>query len=197
MVSFFFLSSVAESAEDLVQGAECILSPDNESAKLTSWGQLLKIQAVDVADLNAWDVTECLSQLDIFVCVYNKRALAEVISSVSELALTSSQVLMIDNFLHIFVGTNSPEELNSLLGFFLVLNPVVDYKWDLMNLANSVPPCHNERDNGASSECGGNCMSLLLKINSAVPSPPCLEWGEHTTLAAHVSESSLAASVGS
>jgi hypothetical protein len=39
-------------------------------------------------------------------------------------------------------------------------------------------------------------MSLLLLIYSSVPSSPCLQGGEHSTLSALISECSLSTSVG-
>lgn len=39
-------------------------------------------------------------------------------------------------------------------------------------------------------------MSSLLDIDTSVPSSPCLQGGEHSTLSAHVTESGLTTSVG-
>ncbi len=54
----------------------------------------------------------------------------------------------------------------------------------------------NERSHGGGSNSGGNGVSLLVQVDLSVPSSVGLEGSEHSTLAALVTEGTLAGSGG-
>jgi len=56
---------------------------------------------------------------------------------------------------------------------------------------------HDQGWHAGSGDSAGNGVSSLVDVTLLVPSPPGLEWSEHPTASAHVTESGLAGSVGS
>src|SRR5689334_4056705 len=54
---------------------------------------------------------------------------------------------------------------------------------------------HNKSGNGGGGESRGDGIATLVRVDLTVPFAVGLRWGEHTTLTAHVAESSLASTV--
>jgi len=120
--------------------------------------------------LFTWNVSQGSGEGDVLVSVNDERTSSELISSVSDLSLTSSDSLGVNNLEDIIVSTNCLEEGNSLLGLFDGFEGVIEDIREFLNVRDSVSSSKNERDNSGGSECGGDGVSLLLGIYSSVDS---------------------------
>lgn len=179
---------------DGVQLGESRLGPDDESTNVSTWGQLQQTKGGDVSSLDTWDVSEGLDQT-VVLTVDNQWTTSLDVTSASELTLTSSELLGLDDLDNVGVSTNSLQDSNSLLGLGDLLNVRGDNQWDLWNLLNSVTSGQNERSNSRSSNSRGSSVSLLVLVHLNVPFSPGLGWSKHTTTTTHVTESSLTSTV--
>jgi len=84
-----------------------------------------------------------------------------------------------------------------LLGLFVFLGGVADNERDFWDFIDFVAFSHNESWYTGGGNGAGHSVSSLVDVTSFVPSPPGLEWSEHSTSSAHVTESGLTGSVGS
>jgi len=196
VVASLFLGSNSVSTEDLVEGLEGRFSPDDESSEVTTRSQLSQVESVDIADFNTWDVSDGSEESDVFVVVNEKWALSELVSSVSELTLTSSDNLSVGNSFNIFVGTESLQEGNDVSGLFNTFELVINDQRKVGDSTDSVSSSQNERSQSGSSQSSSDGVSLLFNVDLSVPSSPGLQWGEHSTLSARVSEGTLGGSGG-
>jgi hypothetical protein len=196
VVSSLALGSISVSAEEFIEGLEGRFSPDDESSEVTTGGELSKVKSVDVSDFNTGEVSDGSEEGDVFIAVDEKGTSSESVSSVSELTLTSSDDLSVGNSFNIFVGTESLEESNGILGLFNTFELVVNNQRKVGDVLDSVTSGKNKRSNSGSSKSSGNSVSLLLDVDLSVPSSPGLQGGEHTTLSDGVSEGTLSSSVG-
>jgi len=194
MVSTLFLAWGSVATEDLVKGREGRFSPDDESSEVATWSQLSQVKSVDIADFNTWDVSDGSEESDVFVVVNEKWALTELVSSVSELAFTSSDDLSVGNSFNIFVGTESLQESNDVSGLFDTFDLVVNNQWEVGDTADSVASSQNERSQSGSSQGSSDGVSLLLDVDFSVPSSPGLQWSEHSTFSTRVGEGTLSGS---
>jgi len=196
VVASLFLGSNSVSTEDLVEGLEGRFSPDDESSEVTTRSQLSQVESVDIADFNTWDVSDGSEESDVLVVVNEKWALSELVSSVSELTLTSSDNLSVGNSFNIFVGTESLQEGNDVSGLFNTFELVINDQRKVGDSTDSVSSGQNERSQSGSSQSSSDGVSLLFNVDLSVPSSPGLQWGEHSTLSARVSEGTLGGSGG-
>jgi len=194
MVSRLFLSSNSVCSEDLVKSLEGRFSPDNESSEVTTWSQLSQVKSVDIADFNTWDVSNSSEEGDVLVVVDKEGTLTEFVSSVSELSFTSSDGLSVGNSFDVFVSTESLQEGNNISGLFNTFELVINNQWKVGDSANSVTSGQNEGSQSRSSQGSSDGMSLLLDVDLSVPSSPCLQWSEHSTLSTRVGEGTLSSS---
>lgn len=128
----------AVGAEDLVQSLESGLGPDDQATEGTTWGELFKVESVDVADFNAWDVSDGLEELDVLVGVDEEWATTDSVSSVSDLATTSAEGLGVGNSFDVLLETEGLEEVDDLLGLLEGFDSVVEDEWELTDLLNTV-----------------------------------------------------------
>ena len=77
-------------SEDSVQLRESILGPDNESAQMTAWGQLQKVQSMHIASVNTWEISSSSLHKVVFISIYNEWSLSHDISTVSHLSMSNS-----------------------------------------------------------------------------------------------------------
>jgi len=194
MVSRLFLSSNSVCSEDLVKSLEGRFSPDNESSEVTTWSQLSQVKSVDIADFNTWDVSNSSEEGDVLVVVDKEGTLTEFVSSVSELSFTSSDGLSVGDSFDVFVSTESLQEGNNISGLFNTFELVINNQWKVGDSANSVTSGQNEGSQSRSSQGSSDGMSLLLDVDLSVPSSPCLQWSEHSTLSTRVGEGTLSSS---
>jgi hypothetical protein len=138
------------------------------------------------------NVSEGSGEGDVLISVNDEGTSSELISSVSDLSLTSSDGLGVNNLEDIIVSTDCLEEGNSLLGLFDFLEGIIEDVRELLNVRDSVSSSKNERDNSGGSESGGDGVSLLLGIDSSVDSSVGLKRSEHSSLSALVTKGGLA-----
>jgi hypothetical protein len=192
LVTLLLSGDVLARAEETVEGLEGVLSPDDESAQVTSRSKLEQVQARDVGQLDARNVAESLDD-GTLVLVDNQRTTTLDVASVSHLALTTTDVVGVLDLLDVLEGVNRLEELNGLLGLDdTVESGLVDNQGDLSDLFDAVTTSHNKRSQSRGSQSGANGVSALVLVGLSVPSSPNLGRGEHATTTAHVSESTLA-----
>jgi len=186
------------SSVDRVQLLKSISGPDDESSEVSSWGELKNIESVNIAEFNSWQVSQSLDHGAVICVVNNQRSSSLSVSSVSGFSLTVSKGHGLNNLLNIGVSIEGLEESNSLGGFVDSVNGlVVNNQRNFRNIINVVSSGHNQSGNSRSSNGRNHSVSLLVDVNSSVPSSPGLGWGEHSSLSAHVSKSSLTSSVSS
>lgn len=194
VVAALFLAGDSVRTEDLVEGSESGFTPDDESAEMTTGGELLKVKSVDVADFNTGDVSDGSDEGDVFVVENEKGTSSETVSLVSELTLTSSDGLGVDNSFDVFVGTESLQQSDGISGLFNTFDLVFDDQRKVGDVGDSVTSSHNEGSHSGSSKSSSNCVSLLLDVDLSVPSSPGLKGSEHSTLSAGVGEGTLSSS---
>lgn len=79
-------------SEDVVEFLEGAFGPDNESADMTSRGELEKVQSANMSNLNSRDVSQSLDEGNIGSAVDDQGSSSAAISSVSELSSSSSDL---------------------------------------------------------------------------------------------------------
>lgn len=182
---------------DGVELLEGTLSPDDETTEVTTRSKTEKVEARDLAELNTRKVAESTSKRTRLV-VDNKRTDTGGEASVAALSLTSTDVLGLLGALNIIVGVDSLQESNSSLGLLHSGESIVgNDEGNLRDVVDVVTTGHNQRRKGRSGKSSANSHSLLVKIDSSMPSSPDLGRGEHTTTSAHVTEGGLTGTVGS
>jgi hypothetical protein len=179
-------------SEDGVKGGEGILGEDNESSNVSTWGQLEEVESLDVADIDTWEVSGNLSHLLVLVTENNEWALLEDVLGVSVLSFSSSLLSFLSHSLEIGTGSQVLEGGEESLGGVNV--EVVGDEGEFWDVLNSVTSGHDEWWAGRSSESGGDGVSSLVGVDLSVPLSPDLEWSEHSSLSAHVTEGSLSRS---
>jgi hypothetical protein len=194
VISALFLTSDSVRAEDLVEGLEGSFSPDDESTEVTTGSQLSEVKSVDVGDFNTGDVSDSSDEGGVFIVVDEKGTSSEIVSSVSELTLTSSDGLGGGDSFNIFESTESLQEGNDVSGLFNTFDLVIDDQRKVGDVVNSVTSGEDEGSDGGGSQSGGNGVSLLLDVNLSVPSSPGLQGSEHSTLSTRVGEGTLSSS---
>jgi len=185
-------SLLSVGTEHLVEVLEGISSEDNESAEVTTWGELEQVKSVDGASVNTWEVTGGSLDIWVLVTVDNEWTLGHLEAGVSLLVGTSTGGLGGTDSSKILSGANVVEGSEEILGGVNVEG--VNDEWELWDLVNVVTSGENERSNSRGSEGRCNGVSLLVQVDLSVPLSPDLEWGEHSTLTAHVTEGSLTGS---
>lgn len=148
-------------AVDLVEGLEASGGPDDETAEVTTGGQLQQVQGVDGGGLDTGDVAEALDQLlavNLGV-VDDQRATALAVAAATELALAGAELLGALDLLNIGTGTNSLQEAESggSLGSGSGLESSgVDDERNLRNGHDLVAAGEEERGDGGGSQSGGS-----------------------------------------
>lgn len=207
-------------AVDLVEGLEGGGGPDDESAKVTTGGQLQQVQGVDGRGLNTCQVAEALDELlAIHLGVIDdKGTTALAVAATTELALAGAQLLRALDLLQVGTSTNGLQETESSGGLGecgAVESSRVDDERNLGDGHDLVTAGEEEGGNGGGSQSRGGSEtpgrmlelfksprnfhsrrhSLLALVDLDVPLAPDLGRSEHTTRSAHVTESSLTSTV--
>lgn len=192
-----FLDAIlAVGAEDLVEGLEGGLGPDDQATEGATWGELLKVESVDVGDFDSWDVSDGLEEFDVLVVVNEEWATSHSVSSVSDLSTTSTEGLGFGDSLDVLVKTEGLEEVDDLLGLLEGFDLVVEDEWELTDLLDTVTTGEDQWGLEGGGEGGGDSVTLLGHVDLTVPSSPGLEWGEHATLSALIAEGTLSGAGG-
>lgn len=176
--------------EQLVQVLKGGVSPDDEATDVTTRGELEKVESVDVDQVNTRDVAEGTGEGGGLLTVDDKRTTALDKAAVAGLTLTGADLLAGDDTLDISVGTDLLEQGDGLLSLHDTSN-VGDNERDLRHILDLVTTGLDESRDSGGSESRGNGVSALSHADLSVPAAPDLGGREHTTLAAHVTESTL------
>ena len=181
---------LAVGAKDVVESFKSILGEDYETTNMTTWSELEEVKSVHVANINTWKVAGASLDLIVVVTVDDKRTLAENETGVSHLGLTRASALLVTSTVEICAGTGSLKGAQETLG---VINmQVVNNQRKFGNVIDLVTASLDKWCAGRSSKSGRDGVSVLVGVGLSVPSSPDLERGEHTALAAHVTEGTLA-----
>jgi len=180
--------------EDLVKALEGISGEDDESAEVTTRGELEEVESVHGAGVNTGQVAGGSLKVGVLVTVDNKGTSGHLEAGVSHLVEAGTGGLGGTDSLEIVTGTNLGEGSEEGLGGVNVEG--VNNKGELGHVVNVMATGEDEGSNSRGSKSGGNGVSLLGLVDLSVPLSPGLEGGEHATLTAHVTESGLAGSGG-
>lgn len=103
---------------DLVKGLEGSRGPDDEAAEVTTRGELEEVKSGDGRGLDTSDVAESSDELLAvgLGVVDDKRATSLAVTSATELALTSTELLGVLDLLNIGTSANSLQEAESSSG---------------------------------------------------------------------------------
>lgn len=186
------MGDVRWGSEDAVKGLESILGEDDKSSEVTTWGELEDVKSVDVASIDTWEVSGGLLHTGGLISVDNKWTLSHDVSGVSVFASSGSDLLGFSNLGEIITSSEALESSEKGLGVWK--GKVVNDKWELWDLVDVVTSSHNKWGASGSGKSGGNGMSSLSDVGLCVPFSPDLKWSEHSSLSAHVTESSLTGS---
>jgi len=179
-------------SEEGVQLGESSSGENNESSEMSSWSKLDDVESSNVAGVDTWEVSSGLLNLSVGITVDDEWSLLHDVSGSSVLSGTGSSVLVVSNSGKIISKSDIVEGGEERLGVWNI--EVVNNKWELWNILDLVTSGHHKRSNGRSGESSSDGMSSLGDIDSSVPVSPDLEWGEHSSLSAHVTESGLSRS---
>ena len=184
----------AVSSEHLVECLEGVLGEDHEATEMTSGGQLEQVEAVHRAGVDTGHVAGSSLEEGVLISVDEERALLEEEARVAHLAGTSAGSLSASAS-QVLGGTALLERGEERLGGLNVER--VEHEGQLGDLVDLVAASLHEGSHSGGGEGRSDGVSLLVKVDLSVPLPPHLEGSEHASLAAHVSEGSLAGAVGS
>jgi len=180
--------------ENAVKTLKGGLSPNDETANVTTGGELEEVEGGDGGELDTGDVAE--STGDTFVLVVDdKRTTALTVATVAELTLTGTELLGHDNLLNINVGVDGLEESNGFLGLVHGLDLLGEDKGNFVDLFNLVTTGKDKGGNSRGSQSRGGSVTLLVDVGLDVPFAPDLGRVEHATTTAHVTESTLTGTV--
>jgi hypothetical protein len=182
--------------EKRLESLKGILSPDNESAQVSTRGHLEQGQVVHVHRFHTRDVSHSQVNTLSFV-VHNNRTSSSSPSSVSPLTLTSSQGLRFLASFQFLVQTQSCEQSHGLLGLLDSGSLVRNNKRNFLDILDSVTSGSHHRGDGRSSDGRTQSKSLLVHIDLSVPLSPGLGGLEHSASSTHVAEGTLARSLSS
>mmetsp|Transcript_2620 Transcript_2620/g.4773 ORF Transcript_2620/g.4773 Transcript_2620/m.4773 type:complete len:274 (+) Transcript_2620:357-1178(+) len=184
-----------EGTEDLIKLVESSLSPDNESAQMSTGGKVEQVKVVDGGTLDTRQVLESTDN-SLIVGVDHKGTSAHHEASVSHLSGTSAHLSGVLALLHISISSESLQDSKSILGLGAGVDRVGEHKGELRDGIHSVATGHDKRNNSGSSQSRRHGVSALVDVDLSVPASPDLGGGEHATSTAHVSERTLSGSGG-
>lgn len=189
-VSALLNVSSAVVAEDVVEGLEGVLGPDDESSEVATRGELEEVKSVDVDEVDAGEVSGGSLDRLVLLTVDDQGAASEDIAGVSHLALADSNSLGVSGSLEVLRGAEVLKRGQEGLGGVNV--EVVNNEGELGGTEDAVASGENQGSHGGGSDGGSNSVSLLVGVDLSVPSSVGLEGSEHSTLAALVAEGTLA-----
>jgi len=178
-----------------VQLLEGSLGPDAETADVTARSKLQKVEFADLDGVDAGDISEGLGQTLIFIVDDERSTLLDA-PAVAHLSLSGPHPLGLVDLVNIVVGSGPLQEDLGLLGLGERLDLVGHDKWALGGSLDAVTFGHDEGWDASGSDGRDHGVPLLGDRDLAVPPPVDLGGGEHVTSTAHVTESSLAGTVG-
>lgn len=106
LISSLLNTVLSVSSEDVVEVSESILGEDNESSKMTTWGELEQVKSVNAASVNTWEVSGSSLQEGVLISVNNEWTFSQNEARVSHLVLTSTGSLSGADSVEITFSTN-------------------------------------------------------------------------------------------
>lgn len=158
-------------AVDVIEGLEGGRGPDDETAEVTTRGELEEVEGGDGAGLNTGDVAEANNELlaiDLGV-VDNQGTAALAVTAATELALTGAELLGLLGLVDVGTGTDGAEQRDGSggLGHGSGLEELrVDDKWDLGDGHDLVTAGEEERGSGGGGK--GRADSVAPVVESLV-----------------------------
>ena len=132
-----------------------------------------------------WNVPEGTTDSLVFI-VDDKWALALDKTSVSHLPLARTNLLGGLAFLHIRVGVQSFEHLDSIFGLGNLLNGVIHYQRDFPYVVDAMASGHDEGREGGGCQSRAHGITTLVLVDPTVPPAPGLGGSKHTATTAHL-----------
>jgi len=194
-VSVLDSGGLVSGSEDGVQLLEGSLSPDDESANMTSRGKVEEVQLVDVGNTDTGQISESTVDFEVLGSNNNEGTSLNLLGSVPQASLASVSLDILAT-LNIRIGMELLQESQGVLGLVEGLENVGGHnQGNLRDVGDLVSAGHHEGGDGSGGNSGGNGIPPLVDVHLAVPSSPGTGGGEHTSSTAHVSEGSLACTV--
>lgn len=90
LISTLLNTLLSVGSEDLVEVGEGVLGEDDESAEVSTWGELKQVQSVDAASVNTWEVSGGSLEEGVLISVNKERSLSQNETRISHFVLTST-----------------------------------------------------------------------------------------------------------
>jgi len=186
---------LVSSSEDGVELVEGSLGPDDESANVTSRGEVEEVQLVNVGDTDTSQISEGKVGLDVLGSNNDEGTNLDLLSPVPQASLATVSLDILAT-LNVAVSVELLQEGKSVLGLVEGLKGVGgNNQRNLRDAGDLVSTGHDEGGDGRGGQGRGNSVPLLVHVDLAVPSSPDTGGSKHTSSTAHVSEGSLTCTV--
>lgn len=150
------------------------------------------VESVNVEEVNSRNVSDGSLEGLGLVVTNNQRTSSVLESSVSELTLSSSDLLVVSDSEDVVANSESGEDLADFLCLGNVVDAVGEDQRKLRNSHDLVTSSQDERSNSSGSDSGSQGVSSLLEVDLSVPSSPYSQRVGHSTSSAHVTVGTLA-----
>lgn len=127
----------------VVESSDGGLGPDAESTEVTSGSQMSDVESVDVEEVDSGDVSDGSLEVGALVVADHEGTSSVLESSVSELALTSSDLLGVSDSQDILSNSEILEDLDGFLGLGDVVDIVGEDQRELGNAHDSMSSGNN------------------------------------------------------
>lgn len=187
-------------AVDLVESRESRRRPDDETAEVTTRGELEEVERVDGAGLDTGDVAESKDEVLAILLgvVDDERTTALLVAATPHLTLTGANLAGVLGLLDVGTGTDSLEKgdgSGGLLDGAISEGGRRDDEGNLGDGGDGVTTGEEKSRRTRGGERGGGREALLVEVDLLVPLAPDLGGSEHATGAAHVTEGGLTGAV--
>jgi len=184
-------------AVDLVKSLESIRGPDEKTAAVSTRGELEKVQTSDLAKIDTRDVAEGTSEAALVVVVDHKRTTTLDVTTITPLALASTDATRGDHTLDVVVSADGLEALDGILGLLDLSDGVMaENKRNLRDILDLVAASDHKSGDGRSSDRRDDGVATELQVDATVDATEGGLGRVHVTTASHVTEGGLAAAVG-
>lgn len=135
-ISSFLDSLYSVASENVVKLSKGIFGPDDKSSQMTTWSKLQKIQSVNVASVDSWEISGSSLNEVVLVSIDNKRSLSHDISGVSDFSVSDSNLSRISGSLQLISNSELLECSEESLGGFNI--QAVNDQGEFGNVLDSV-----------------------------------------------------------
>ena len=155
------------------------------------------VESVDVEVVDSWDVSAGSGEGLAVVVTDDERSSSVLESSVSELALSASELLGESDSVEVLIDSESLHDGNGVLCSGDRVDGVAEDQRELWNVHDSVTSGKDQWGNCSGGDGGRQSVSPLLEVDLSVPSSPDSQRMGHSTVLTHVSVGTLSGSAGS